>query len=443
MALDPNIALQVRAPQFEDPLSSYGRMLAAEAAQQGNSLRAMQTKQIEQNLADEEASRNALRAFYGSDRGDNALRALAQASPGAYAAEVKRQQAERKDRADVADKEAETNNRRIKALQEKTDVYRSALEYVDSPQAAARWLESQYNDPILGEHMRRVRPFEEAVQTIPQTPAEFQRWRQQASLGLKNFLDYQRQRDNDLIVRDAQGNPSTNMPLVAAKSAIAAAGAPPQVPITVQTTSGGMGVIPTRIAPGATSVQVIPVVEPGQAGAAPGTPGQRAQPAASRAAPTEGQANAALYSTRMEEAHQVLGDLQNQYNPVAVNALNSTVPGLSMVVNPNVSPQTQQVAQAQRNFINAALRRESGATIQPHEFANANQQYFPQFGDSPEVIEQKAKNRQTAIEGIRNAAGPFAPQRQGSAPPRPGSAPPRAASPGVPSSNDPLGILGK
>jgi hypothetical protein len=51
--------------------------------------------------------------------------------------------------------------------------------------------------------------------------------------------------------------------------------------------------------------------------------------------------------------------------------------------------------------VNAVLRRESGAVISPEEFANAERQYFPQIGDSRPVIEQKARNRRAAIEGMR------------------------------------------
>lgn len=60
----------------------------------------------------------------------------------------------------------------------------------------------------------------------------------------------------------------------------------------------------------------------------------------------------------------------------------------------------QQFDQAQRDFINAVLRRESGAAISPSEFASANLQYFPQPGDKPETVQQKLRNQQTQLEGI-------------------------------------------
>jgi hypothetical protein len=51
----------------------------------------------------------------------------------------------------------------------------------------------------------------------------------------------------------------------------------------------------------------------------------------------------------------------------------------------------QKFDQAKRDFVNAVLRRESGAAISQSEFDNANKQYFPQPGDTPERIAEKRK----------------------------------------------------
>lgn len=61
--------------------------------------------------------------------------------------------------------------------------------------------------------------------------------------------------------------------------------------------------------------------------------------------------------------------------------------------------------QAERNFINATLRRESGASISPTEYSSAEQQYFPRPGDTPEVLAQKKANRQQVFETMKAAAG--------------------------------------
>lgn len=126
--------------------------------------------------------------------------------------------------------------------------------------------------------------------------------------------------------------------------------------------------------------------------------------------PTEGQSNAALYARRMTEANEILS------KPEVTAAMQSRMQsGIHKLPGGNsmVLKEFQLADQAKRNFINSVLRRESGAVISPEEFANADLQYFPQPGDSFEVIRQKEQNRQTAIEGITSAAGPAAPKQDG------------------------------
>lgn len=118
---------------------------------------------------------------------------------------------------------------------------------------------------------------------------------------------------------------------------------------------------------------------------------------------TDAQSTAALYAKRMEESDKIIQGLEN--TGIAKDPTLNTRTG-SALTNWSVGKEGQQFVQAQRDFINAVLRRESGAVIADSEFANARQQYFPQPGDKPETIAQKAANRRTAIEGIKNAAGP-------------------------------------
>lgn len=122
---------------------------------------------------------------------------------------------------------------------------------------------------------------------------------------------------------------------------------------------------------------------------------------------TQDQANAALFSARMEEANKVIANPEiakfGMGIPGVMNKANSMFP---IIGNSFLDPQYQQLDQAKRDFVNAVLRRESGAAISNGEFGNAEKQYFPQVGDSPEVMAQKAKNRSTAIQGIYDAAAP-------------------------------------
>jgi hypothetical protein len=69
------------------------------------------------------------------------------------------------------------------------------------------------------------------------------------------------------------------------------------------------------------------------------------------------------------------------------------------------SPEVQSYMQSARNFINAVLRRESGAVISPTEFSEAKAQYLPLPGDTPENLAQKAANRAQVFSTMKRASG--------------------------------------
>jgi hypothetical protein len=116
------------------------------------------------------------------------------------------------------------------------------------------------------------------------------------------------------------------------------------------------------------------------------------------------QGNAAGFADRMTSANAIISD--PKIEAAMTDLVKKGTSGVPVFGNFLVGAEFQQAEQAKRDFVNAILRRESGAVISPSEFENANQQYFPQPGDSPEVIAQKAANRQIAIEGVQRAAGP-------------------------------------
>lgn len=133
---------------------------------------------------------------------------------------------------------------------------------------------------------------------------------------------------------------------------------------------------------------------------------------------TEAQAKANIFGQRMSEANKVFDGLAAKGvnrpgiikegvqgavgmipfigDTMAVGAGNimNSMPGFLG----GPSDEQQMSEQAQRDFINAVLRRESGAVINPEEFANAAQQYFVQPGDSESVKRQKRTNRQNATQ---------------------------------------------
>jgi hypothetical protein len=136
-------------------------------------------------------------------------------------------------------------------------------------------------------------------------------------------------------------------------------------------------------------------------------PGESRQAVAPGAKPlTDAQAKAYLFGTRMQESDKLLGQLAagGTDRRGNIKATLESVPligdGLGTLANGTQSDSQQKVEQAQRDFLNAVLRRESGAAIAPSEFDSAAKQYFPQPFDSAAVKEQKARNRQLAVQGI-------------------------------------------
>jgi hypothetical protein len=121
----------------------------------------------------------------------------------------------------------------------------------------------------------------------------------------------------------------------------------------------------------------------------------------------EGQANARLYGNRMTTSHNIVNKLESdgkvKYNPLAVKAILTGPGGISDIAYAQSNADTQSAAQAMRDFINATLRRESGAAISASEYDNAMKQYFPQIGEDKTVTAQKRANRETAIQGIMDA----------------------------------------
>jgi hypothetical protein len=121
----------------------------------------------------------------------------------------------------------------------------------------------------------------------------------------------------------------------------------------------------------------------------------------------EGQANARLFGNRMTASHNIVNKLETdgkpKYNPLAIKAILTGPGGISDIAYAQSDATTQSAAQAMRDFINATLRRESGAAISAGEYDSAMKQYFPQIGEDKKVTAQKQANRELAIQGIMDA----------------------------------------
>jgi hypothetical protein len=141
---------------------------------------------------------------------------------------------------------------------------------------------------------------------------------------------------------------------------------------------------------------------------------------------TEAQGNATAFGMRMAESNKLLKNLEDKgitNTGLIRQALGATVGVLPLVgdklqsavkasMNPlpsilgGPSSGQQEYDQAKQNFITAVLRKESGAAIGASEFRTEDEKYFPQAGDTAQVLKQKQDARELAIKAMGIQAGP-------------------------------------
>ncbi|MGY3535419.1 hypothetical protein ACVISU_008187 [Bradyrhizobium sp. USDA 4452] len=117
---------------------------------------------------------------------------------------------------------------------------------------------------------------------------------------------------------------------------------------------------------------------------------------------TEAQAKASSFAARMQQAESILGGLQNQ----GLSAGQRIAGEIPLAGNYLQSADYQKYKTAASAFITAMLRQESGAAINKSEFERYEKEMFPQPGDAPAVVQQKAQMRSAAIQQMQRAAGP-------------------------------------
>jgi hypothetical protein len=119
---------------------------------------------------------------------------------------------------------------------------------------------------------------------------------------------------------------------------------------------------------------------------------------------TEAQSKDTVYATRAAGALPVL----DKHGDALTNlgeAVGGQVPGVGNYMK---SPEYQQAEQAGREFLQAILRKDTGAAITSQEMTLYGGTYLPQPGDSPEVLEQKRISRTRALDAIKAGMTPQA-----------------------------------
>lgn len=121
---------------------------------------------------------------------------------------------------------------------------------------------------------------------------------------------------------------------------------------------------------------------------------------------TERQGKSALFADRMFEANNVMNEVVKA-NPNADTWIERRLDKAGNYIGTtglNTSDY-QRIRRAKEDFLTAVLRDESGALIGEPEFVRDEKKYFPQPGDGPEVIADKARARELAVKGLAREAG--------------------------------------
>jgi len=148
------------------------------------------------------------------------------------------------------------------------------------------------------------------------------------------------------------------------------------------------------MAPSNTSIEVGP---DGQLRFVQG-PGAQAEPF------TQGQSKDNVYVTRAQGALKVLDPVADELVSAASRAANVDPTGF--IRSRIQSPEFQVAQQAGNEFLQAILRKDTGAAITEQEQQLYGQTYLPQPGDSPQVLTEKKAARRRALDAIRAGMSP-------------------------------------
>lgn len=369
MAIDPSIPLQVNTQPF-NPLAVYAQASAISDSRQRNALTDLAIQDKQREMAQAQGVSDAYRANTNPDGTLNRsglVGALAAGGQGAAIPGIQKQFLDA-DTAQLAQKKSqlELATSRLGAIGQVLGGVTDQASYDNARQWAAT---------NLGP---------DAVANMPTTfdPGLVAKKRQEA-LTVKDQIDQQQKElDYALRVRTADETQRHN---------------------TATETQAQQHYDPTN--------GVIVNTATGQARPAIGPDGQPIQQPSAKL--NESQANATAFGARALDAQNTLRQLEASGTtsgsriiqglnsvPMIGGALGATMNTLGVA-----SDQQQSYDQAQRNFISAVLRKESGAAISESEYANEGKKYFAQPGDSEATIAQKSRARDLAVEALKTQAG--------------------------------------
>jgi hypothetical protein len=408
MGIDASIAMGVKPVQIEDPMNALAKMMQIKDAQAASQFNAMKVDEYQRGLTNQNALRQLLTGF-GDDHAANQT-ALMRGGFMKEAQDYGKAQADLgKTKADTQKTTAETQFKQVETAHKRIDAMGQVFGYVkDNPSAETAL---QATDYLVTQGIMTP---EQAAQTkarieadpSPNTIRALATQAYQSALSAKDQLPkLQTFNAGDRQVNQSV-NPITGVPTQTGSTVI---GQSADNKASQATAMRGQNMVDSRAREtnSLTREANATVYDP-ERGVLVNKATGLARPAATfdgkplgaKDKPlTEGQAKSALYGTRMANANKMFDTLEQSGTTTSIPGMNSGY-GIGTVLNALSSADQQQLMQAKRDFLNAVLRRESGAVIGESEFANAEKQYFPQINDDKKTIAQKRANREAAMRGV-------------------------------------------
>jgi hypothetical protein len=419
MGIDASIALGIKPVQIDSPMNSLAQMLQIQQAQQSNQLNRMKMDEY-QRTADQTNRLNSLYSgAIGPDGKIDRAKLLSDAASQNLGSKIPGMQ---KGFLETDEAQGKIDKQRVDLIDAKLKQSRSFLDSVRTPEDYLAWHEANHADPILGPVLAARGVTEDSsrasILSALQQPGGFQELLNKSAMGLDKFAEMNKP---TVHVQNLGGTSQVisipgmgGTPTVLSNSEITQS---PDNLASQQTKIRGQNMIDARARAwqeqSAAQHEAI-MSKPFEVTGADGSPvlvqqdkqgnikpvtGYSPKSAADKPL-TDAQSKAVLFGSRMQAANDVLASLEKDGTTTSIPGSRSGF-GIGALLNTVSTAKQQQLDQAKRDFVNAVLRRESGAAISASEFDNAEKQYFPQIGDSKEVISQKSNNRALAIRGMQ------------------------------------------
>jgi len=177
MALDPSIILGAKSPQFDlsqfSPMNTLASAMKLKQLQQEGDINALTLKE-----------RQGLRDYLGEnpDLKSPETRTTLATRFGETGRKVA------SSLTDIGKAETDEAKRRNELTVSKTAQYRDLLRDVNDQRSALNWIQLQQNDPdMAGSPITKV-SIMDAARNIPADPEGFSRWKQQAALGINEYI---------------------------------------------------------------------------------------------------------------------------------------------------------------------------------------------------------------------------------------------------------------